>query len=274
MREQWAGRLRAESGGAEPDAGPVLLLSNATGQGVTELGTAIFANTPPLQEEGDLDTERRRGVGRARGLPPGRAGRRLRSCAAGEGSFRITGAGGRAAGGAGTTSTTATRSSTSRSGCAPWAWSARWSRRDSSRGTRSRSATVAFALYPGQCPQTGVSLCDGPSKSTCVVKLGSTLVADDAAMCAGGAAGDLPAGRRAVRRRASVVLVTSGAIALGMRLMGMPVRPDARWRSCRPPRRSGRGRCTTSTRSCSPSTASRGPGAADLLRRVGARCST
>src|SRR5919199_303648 len=64
--------------------------------------------------------------------------------------------------------------------------------------------------------------------ATCVVKLGSTLVADErgdvreqvlqeicgqvAALCAAGH---------------SPVLVTSGAIARGMRLMGMPVRPTA-----------------------------------------------
>jgi glutamate 5-kinase len=64
--------------------------------------------------------------------------------------------------------------------------------------------------------------------AACVVKLGSTLVADErgdvregvlreicreaAELCAGGHA---------------VVLVTSGAIARGMRLMGMPVRPSA-----------------------------------------------
>src|SRR5438132_731906 len=64
--------------------------------------------------------------------------------------------------------------------------------------------------------------------SVCVVKLGSTLVTDEhgevrepvlreicrqvAALCAAGH---------------SPVLVTSGAIAMGMRLMGMPVRPTA-----------------------------------------------
>src|SRR5437870_10575325 len=64
--------------------------------------------------------------------------------------------------------------------------------------------------------------------AVCVVKLGSTLVADER--------GDV---RESVLREIcrqvaeqcaqgdSVVLVTSGAIARGMRLMGMPVRPSA-----------------------------------------------
>jgi glutamate 5-kinase len=64
--------------------------------------------------------------------------------------------------------------------------------------------------------------------STCVVKLGSTLVADER--------GDLrePVLREITAQMAALcaaghspVLVTSGAIALGMRLMGMPVRPTA-----------------------------------------------
>ena len=90
--------------------------------------------------------------------------------------------------------------------------------------------------------------------SLTVVKLGSTLVADDR--------GDV---RREVlqevcrqvgeldRTGDSATLVTSGAIALGMRRMGMAVRPR-RSRSCRPRRRSGRVRSTTCTRSCWPST--------------------
>jgi glutamate 5-kinase len=64
--------------------------------------------------------------------------------------------------------------------------------------------------------------------STCVVKLGSTLVADER--------GDVrePVLREICRQVATLcaaghspVLVTSGAIARGMRLMGMPVRPSA-----------------------------------------------
>jgi glutamate 5-kinase len=64
--------------------------------------------------------------------------------------------------------------------------------------------------------------------SVCVVKLGSTLVADERGdvrelvlreICR--QVGELCAGGN------SVVLVTSGAIARGMRLMGMPVRPTA-----------------------------------------------
>jgi glutamate 5-kinase len=64
--------------------------------------------------------------------------------------------------------------------------------------------------------------------STCVVKLGSTLVADER--------GDVraPVLREICRQVAALraaghspVLVTSGAIAMGMRLMGMPVRPTA-----------------------------------------------
>src|SRR3954471_8627575 len=64
--------------------------------------------------------------------------------------------------------------------------------------------------------------------SIAVVKMGSTLVADDS--------GDVRAGvLREICRQVSelcsvgesVVLVTSGAIALGMRRMGMPVRPTA-----------------------------------------------
>ena len=64
--------------------------------------------------------------------------------------------------------------------------------------------------------------------SVCAVKLGSTLVADDR--------GDLrePVLREICRQVAALcaaghkpVLVTSGAIAQGMRMMGMPVRPTA-----------------------------------------------
>jgi glutamate 5-kinase len=64
--------------------------------------------------------------------------------------------------------------------------------------------------------------------SVCVVKLGSTLVADEC--------GDVrePVLREICRQVAALcaaghspVLVTSGAIARGMRLMGMPVRPTA-----------------------------------------------
>jgi glutamate 5-kinase len=64
--------------------------------------------------------------------------------------------------------------------------------------------------------------------AVCVVKLGSTLVADDR--------GDVrePVLREICRQVAALcaaghtpVLVTSGAIARGMRLMGMPVRPTA-----------------------------------------------
>ena len=61
----------------------------------------------------------------------------------------------------------------------------------------------------------------------------------------------------------SVVLVTSGAIARGMRLMDLPVAAGAPWPSCRPPRRWARGRCTASTTSCWPSRAS--PSAQVLL---------
>jgi glutamate 5-kinase len=64
--------------------------------------------------------------------------------------------------------------------------------------------------------------------SVCVIKMGSTLVADDA--------GDVRTDvlreicrqvAEACGRDESIAMVTSGAIALGMRQMGMPVRPSA-----------------------------------------------
>ena len=98
-------------------------------------------------------------------------------------------------------------------------------RRASSPGDEIEIGEVAFALYPGRAAAGVASRLI--AMSTCVVKLGSTLVADERGdVRERRAARDLPPGRRTLRAAGSrVVLVTSGAIALGMRLMGMPVRP-------------------------------------------------
>ena len=93
--------------------------------------------------------------------------------------------------------------------------------------------------------------------SLTVVKLGSTLVADDAGdVRSRRAARGVPPGgrdprRRRVRRRSSPPARSRSACAA----WGCPcARP--RSRSCRPRPRSGRGRCTTCTPACWPSTAS------------------
>ena len=52
-----------------------------------------------------------------------------------------------------------------------------------------------------------------------------------------------------------VVIVTSGAIARGMQVLGLAGAPDARWPSCRRPRPSGRASSTASTTSCCARTA-------------------
>jgi glutamate 5-kinase len=64
--------------------------------------------------------------------------------------------------------------------------------------------------------------------STCVVKMGSTLVADENGAVRTDVLREI-CGQvaQACERGDSLVLVTSGAIALGMRVMGMPVRPTA-----------------------------------------------
>ena len=83
-----------------------------------------------------------------------------------------------------------------------------------------------------------------------MIKLGSSIVADDdgelrsevlARIC------DVVAG--CTRAGEEVVIVTSGAIARGMRVMGLA---SARQRStsCRPPARSARASSTASTTSC------------------------
>jgi glutamate 5-kinase len=63
--------------------------------------------------------------------------------------------------------------------------------------------------------------------ATVVVKLGSSIVADDAGEVRMGVLAQL-CDEVAARRGAGdeVVIVTSGAIARGMRLMGLPVRPS------------------------------------------------
>src|SRR5436190_21833940 len=64
--------------------------------------------------------------------------------------------------------------------------------------------------------------------SIVVVKLGSTLVADEHGDVRADVLGEVSQQvAEACSRGQSMVLVTSGAIARGMRLMGMPVRPTA-----------------------------------------------
>jgi glutamate 5-kinase len=64
--------------------------------------------------------------------------------------------------------------------------------------------------------------------STCVVKLGSTLVADERGDVREPVLGEICRQVAALRAAGHApVLVTSGAIAMGMRMMGMPVRPTA-----------------------------------------------
>ena len=103
---------------------------------------------------------------------------------------------------------------------------------------------------------------------TVVAKLGSSIVADDGgelraavldSVCAQVA--ELHAGGE------NVVLVTSGAIARGMRLMELRGAAAARSTSCRRRRRSARARCFAPTRSGSPrAERPRRAGAADRVR--------
>ena len=102
--------------------------------------------------------------------------------------------------------------------------------------------------------------------SICVVKLGSTLVADERGEVRDAVLREICGQVAELCGRGPVVMVTSGAIARGMRLLGCRC-ARGRWTSCRPPRRSARATSSALTRAAWPSTAGRsGPGAADRRR--------
>ena len=105
--------------------------------------------------------------------------------------------------------------------------------------------------------------------ATVVVKLGSSIVADDAGEVRTDVLGSV-CDEVAARHEAGdeLVLVTSGAIARGMRADGAADAPARRWRSCRPPRRSARASSTAPTTSCSRRAGCKRPGAAHVLRHV------
>ena len=89
-----------------------------------------------------------------------------------------------------------------------------------------------------------------------VVKLGSSIVAEDS----GALRADVLArvcDEVAARHAAGddVVVVTSGAIARGMQLMGLLAAARPRSRTCRPPAPSARASSTASTTSCCASAA-------------------
>ena len=137
------------------------------------------------------------------------------------------------------------------------------------RSSPAASARAAASSSPRKTA-AGSSV-GGSSMATVVVKLGSSIVADDAGevrtdvlatvcdeVAARHAAGD------------DVVVVTSGAIARGMRLMDLPMRPSGDGGA--PGRLGGRpGQALPHLRRAAPG--ARGqvrPGAADVLRHVGA----
>ena len=156
----------------------------------------------------------------------------------GDGVFRVTGRGDRAAARRATTSRTRRRCATSRSGCGAIGVIA---------------ALEAAGFEPGDDVEIGGVVVRAGPRSRAVaaascrhvhaasIKLGSThrrrrrgeLRADVLARSATQAAALHAAGDE-------VVIVTSGAIARGMRLMGLPARPR-RWTSCRRRRAVGQG---------------------------------
>ena len=200
------------------DGVPVLVTSSATRRRARRARPRAAAPRPRRGAAAGRRARRRGGARRAPRLPSGRRPRLARGARWGTGAFRVSGVPVERLM-ARFDSTTRRRWPTSSTACTAWASCARSRPPASSPATTSRSAASCSSWTPDSLRRP---------MARYVVKLGSSIVAEDsgalrpdvlARVC------DQVAARHAAGD--DVVVVTSGAIARGIQLMGLSPRPTA-----------------------------------------------